>query len=47
MKRNADTDSARVDKDVFLDVDFVRQNPMLVNDVDKLEFAEVFYETTI
>ena len=28
------------DKEVFRIVDFVRQNPMLVIDVDKSEFAE-------
>ena len=27
-------------KEVILNVDFVRQNPMLVIDVDKSEFAE-------
>ena len=30
----------RVDKEVFLDLDFVRQNPMLAIDVDKAEFVE-------
>ena len=29
-----------MDKEVFLDRDFVRQNPMLVNDTDKFEFSE-------
>ncbi|MCQ2456861.1 MAG: hypothetical protein MJ096_05850, partial [Clostridia bacterium] len=27
------------DKDVFTDADFVRQNPMLVIDMDKFEFV--------
>ena len=30
----------RVDKEVFSNVDFVRQNPMLANDADKFEFRE-------
>ena len=29
------------DKEVSRDVDFVRQNPMLVQDADKLEFVAV------
>ena len=29
------------DKEVSRNVDFVRQNPMLVQDADKLEFVEV------
>ena len=27
-------------KDVFRDMDFIRQNPMLVTDVDKTEFEK-------
>ena len=33
--------SLRVDKGVFWNVDFVRQNPMLVKSVDKSEYGEI------